>query len=386
MKMLNAYTFEVDDAQFAIEEILQQLDLDNQLLTNAAAFITCSYDFIEADTARAICDALPFSVIGMTTLNNAINTESGSALFCVSVLTADDCQFTTVCSDVWNETNTKEITVKACNEVLATLDGDPKLILFFAPMHIANNSEDIIAEISGFFKNVPIFGSNACPDDIVTYENSYAVYDGLYLTGQFSMLVVSGNINPRFIFSSLVEDNIPSHHSVVTSSEGSVLKEINNMPALDYLASINILNNNSVEGFFSVPFMADYNDGTQRISRAALVLDENRNIICGGSIPQGCKLMIGSLNKDDVRLVAEQSIDQVTKLDDVNGIIIFSCFGRLAILGLDYLLESNVIQEKIGDSVPFHSAYSGGEICPVRDRENNTINRFHNFTFIICIL
>ncbi len=386
MKMLNAYTFEVDDAQAAIEEILEQLDLDNQLLANSAAFITCSYDFIETDTAKEICTALPFPVVGMTTLNNAINVESGSTLLCVSVLTADDCQFTTVCSDVWNETNTQEMAAKACNEVLSTLDTEAKLILFFAPMHIANNSEDIIAEVSNFFESVPIFGSNACPEDVVTYENSFALYNGAYLSKQFSMLVISGNINPRFIFSSLIEENVSSHDFVVTASEGNVIKEINAMPALDYLSSINILNNNTVEGFFSTPLMADYNDGSPLISRAALLATEDRHIVCGGSVPQGCKLMIGSLNKDDVRLVAEQAIDKVTKLENINGIIIFSCFGRLAILGLDYLLESNVIQEKIGDKVPFHSAYSAGEICPVQDKENNTINRFHNFTFIICVL
>ncbi len=386
MKMLNAYTFEIDDVQVAIEEILEQLDLDNQLLKNAAAFITCSYDFIETDTAAKICKALPFSVVGMTTLNNAINTESGSALLCLSVLTADDCQFTTVCSDIWDETNTQEIATKACNEALSTLETDPKLILFFAPMHIANNSEDIIDEISTFFNNVPIFGSNACPEDIVTYENSFSIYNGNYLTKQFSMLVVSGNIHPRFIFSSLIEDNVSSHNFIVTSSEGNIIKKINDMPAADYLSSINVLNNNSVEGFFSTPLMADYNDGTPLISRAALVLDQDRNIVCGGSVPQGCKLMIGSLNKDDVRLIAGQAIDQVAKLHNINGVIIFSCFGRLAILGLDYLLESDVIQEKIGDKVPFHSAYSAGEICPVQDQENNIISRFHNFTFIICIL
>ncbi len=386
MKMLNAYTFEVDDIQTAVEEILEQLDLENQLLTNSAAFITCSYDFIETDTASAICKALPFPVVGMTTLNNAINTESGSTLFCVSVLTADDCQFTVVCSDAWNENNTKEITVKACNEALSSMDTDPKLILFFAPMHIANNSEDIINELSSFFKNIPIFGSNACPDDVVTYESSYAIYNGEYLTKQFSMLLVSGNSNPRFIFSSLIEDNVSSHQCVITASEGNTIKEINGMPALDYLSSINVLNNDTVQGFFSTPFMTDYNDGTPLISRAALLSDQNRHVICGGSMPQGCKLRIGSLNKDDVQLVAEQAIEKVMQLEDVNGIIIFSCFGRLAILGLDYLLESNVIQEKLKDNIPFHSAYSGGEICPVEDSKNNTINRFHNFTFIICIL
>ncbi len=386
MKMLNAYTFEIDDVQVAIEEILEQLDLDNQLLANSAAFITCSYDFIETDAAKAICEALPLSVVGMTTLNNAINEESGSTLLCVSVVTADDCQFTTVCSDVWNEANTQEITAKACNEVLSNLDTEAKLILFFAPMHIANNSEDIIAEISNFFKNVPIFGSNACPEDVVTYENSFAIYNGDYLTKQFSMLIISGNINPRFIFSSLIEDHVSAHSFMVTESEGSVIKKINNMPAAEYLSSINVLNNNSVEGFFSTPLMADYNDGTQLISRAAILLDEDRNIVCGGSVPQGCKLMIGSLNKEDVRFIASQAIDKVAELDNVNGVIIFSCFGRLAILGLDYLLESTVIQEKIGDKVPFHSAYSAGEICPVQDQKENIINRFHNFTFIVCIL
>jgi hypothetical protein len=49
--------------------------------------------------------------------------------------------------------------------------------------------------------------------------------------------------------------------------------------------------------------------------------------------------------------------------------------------------EMSVVSEKMenGRLMPFFMAYSGGEICPVKDRIGVLQNRFHNFTFVACI-
>ena len=96
MRMFNAWTLEVDDPEVALAELLEQLDLENNLLANSAGFITCSYDYVETGALKTICEALPFDVVGCTTLTNANNQQTGTMLLCLTVLTADDCQFTTV--------------------------------------------------------------------------------------------------------------------------------------------------------------------------------------------------------------------------------------------------------------------------------------------------
>ena len=98
MKFLNAWTLEIDEPEIAVSEIIQQLDLENNLQKNAAGFLTCSYDYIESGIVKAISEALPFEVVGCTTLTNANNAEAGTMLLCLTVFTADDCRFATAVS------------------------------------------------------------------------------------------------------------------------------------------------------------------------------------------------------------------------------------------------------------------------------------------------
>jgi hypothetical protein len=48
--------------------------------------------------------------------------------------------------------------------------------------------------------------------------------------------------------------------------------------------------------------------------------------------------------------------------------------------------ELKCVYDAMGSSSPFGFFYSGGEICPVMGEDGKTQNRFHNFTFSVCIL
>jgi hypothetical protein len=40
----------------------------------------------------------------------------------------------------------------------------------------------------------------------------------------------------------------------------------------------------------------------------------------------------------------------------------------------------------LGDSFAYQFAYSGGEICPVKNQEGRLVNRFQNCSMIACLL
>ena len=71
---------------------------------------------------------------------------------------------------------------------------------------------------------------------------------------------------------------------------------------------------------------------------------------------------------------------------DLNGMILLPCLGRNMVLAVDPLAEIDVVKNLIGDAVPWHLAYSGGECCPVYTKDGQLVNRFHNFTFIGCAI
>ena len=385
MKMLNAWTLEVDDSALAVSEILEQLDLHNRLLAHSAGFITCSYDYVETGTVRAICDALPFSVVGCTTLTNATSQEAGTLLLCLSVLTSDDCRFATALTPPLGD-NAHAILSETFKHAATQLGAQPGLVLAFLPMLATVNGELMLHALNDAAAGTPVFGTIACDPDTARYRNSFTIHNGTCSHDGMSMLLISGNVKPRFVVTSTSELNLRKQQAIITSSEGSVLKEVNGMLAREYFSSIGLLQGEGIEGMSSVPFVVNYNDGSQPVARAIYSLNDDGSASCGGAMPTGGTLSIGRMDVVDILLTAEQALGKLLENESVNGIIMFPCLGRNMVLGLTHLREIEKVKEILGNSLPWHLAYSGGEVCPVYDSKGCTVNRFHNFTFIACAI
>ena len=385
MKMLNAWTLEIDDPSVAVAEILAQLDLENQLLAHSAGFITCSYDYVETGMVQAICDALPFDVAGCTTLTNAVNQEAGIMLLCLSVLTADDCQFATVTTPPLDG-DILPIVKGTFEQAAAALDSPPGLVLAFVPLMRTVSGEQILDALNTAADGTPVFGTIACDSDTAYYSNTFTIHNGTHSRDRMSLLLVSGNVHPRFVVTSTSEQNLHKQQAVITSSEGSVLRGVNGMSAREYLSSIGLLQGSGIEAVSSVPFVVNYNDGSQPVARAIYALNEDGAAVCGGVMPEGGTLSIGRMDVDDILLTVGQSLEKIRQNKEINGIIMFPCLGRNMVLGVTPLSEIEKVRDILGDSLPWHLAYSGGEICPVYGAGDCTVNRFHNFTFIACAL
>lgn len=384
--MLNAWTLEIDDPEVAVGEILGQLDLENSLLARSAGFITCSYDYVESGMVRAVCEALPFAVVGGTTLTNAVNGEGGAMLFCLTVLTADDCSFAVAGSEPLSG-NYRQAVGKAWADAAARLEDKPGLALAFFPMLGDIGGELILEALDEAAGGTPVFGTIACDFDTALYRNTFTILNGECMRDRMAMLVISGNVRPRFVVTATSEQNLHKQQAVITASEGSILREINGMSAESYFRSIGMAG--GMEGVSSVPFVVNYNDGTQPVARAIYSLNEDGSAVCGGRMPEGGTLSIGRMDEADILLTAEQSLGELAREEGVAGIIMFPCLGRNMVLGSTPLAEVDTVQNTLNGllpPIPWHLAYSGGEVCPVHGGGGGVVNRFHNFTFIACAL
>ena len=380
MKMLNAWTLELDEPEIAVSEILEQLDLEKNARNNSIGFITCSYDYVESGIVEAVCGALPFDVVGCTTLTNANNEESGTMLFCLTVFTADDCQFTAAVTGSLEKDVDGAIS-SAVREAAGNLEQDAKIALAFLPM-FGIGGEIMLIALDKALPGVPIFGTVGCDHDTAEYSNTHVIYNGECFRDCLSFLLISGNVNPRFVVTSTSDQNLRKQQAVITSSEGCLLKKVNNMTAKEYFESIGLVSGKGVEGMSSVPFVVDYNDGSQPVARAIYGLNEDGSAVCGGIMPEGGTLSIGRMDVDDIILTAESSVKKLLAGGDTGGIVMFPCLGRNMVLALDPMAEINAVASSINNSVPWHLAYSGGECCPVSGKNGQLYNRFHNFTFI----
>ena len=383
--MLNAWTLEVDDPDVAVAEILEQLDLENQLQTYSAGFITCSYDYLETGMLEAVCKALPFEIVGCTTLANSVNEKAGTLLFCLSVLTADDCRFATASTPPLSGDIRATIN-KTFHEAAAKLDGPPKLMLAFLPIIGPIGGELMLNALDEAASGAPIFGITTSDADTAYFSNSYTFHKNEVFRDCVTFLMISGNINPHFVVTSTSEQNIQKQKHLITASKGSVLKELNGINTREYLSSLGLLYGEGIEALSSVPFVVNYNDGSQPVARVVYSLDDEGAAICGGAMPEGGTVSIGRMDVEDILLTAKNSVEKILQNKGLNCIIMLPCLGRNMVLGFNPLAEIETVRDVIGDSLPWHLAYSGGEVCPVYCNTGGTINRFHNFTFIACAI
>jgi hypothetical protein len=161
------------------------------------------------------------------------------------------------------------------------------------------------------------------------------------------------------------------------------------MPVVDYLASIGLRKeeDGSISGLNTFPLIVDYGDGTAPVARAVFAMTPEGYAVCGGNIPPGSILSIGHFDTTEILDTTEQTVKTALQTGNHNAALIYSCVGRFYAQGLDHEGEMNRIVKCMRESgVPYLASYSGGELCPVYNSDDKTINRNHNNSIIICMI
>ncbi|MDR1652014.1 MAG: FIST C-terminal domain-containing protein [Synergistaceae bacterium] len=378
--MLCAYTEEIDEIGDAVEEIAGQIDFTS-LLPNSVGVVSCYREFLETGVVQAIAKRMPFDIVGATTLANGTSGHSGNMLLCLSVITSDDVRLAAVMSEALSTENYKEPIAGAYKRAVEALGERPKLLIPFLPLIPNVGAEAMLTELEGLSGKAPMFGMIAC-DKNLGLVDSATILNGRSDHCALAMLAISGDIHPRFFVSAISEDKIQKQKAIITSSEGNLLKEVNDMPLMEYFRTIGLTFGDGLEGINAIPLVVDYNDGTKPLVRAAYMVTEEGYAPCGGEMPNGGTLSIGFTDTPDILRTAKDTLEAAAEYGK-NGMLIMPCLARYLELAADPLAELEYASQVLGD-MPYHMCYSGGEICPVYGESGEPVNRFHNFTFIAC--
>jgi len=377
------HTSELDDEKLAIEQIISQLKLDDGLMKNTIGIIACHYEFVLSGIFKAICEALPFDVIGTISSAQSVLNESGTLLMTLMVMTSDDVEFAKILTP---SLLTEPGQVIAESYKAACRANKPSLILTFAPFILQNCGDDYVNALTEASGGVPCFGTLAI-DDTLDFSNCFMLANGEHYRDRMAMLLIYGGINPRFFVANISENRILEKSAVVTKSAGPVLMEVNERPVIDYFNDLGLVEASETQyAMSSLPFLLDYNDGTPKVSKIFVTLTPEKYAICAGAMPQGSTLYMATTDKDDVMLTTEEAIDMILKdIDNASVLLIYSCISRGMTLGSEQFKEMELVNKKIGKNLPFMMINSGGEICPTQTSKEKAINRFHNNTFIACL-
>jgi hypothetical protein len=390
IRTLTAYTENIDDSAAAIADLRTQLDIEHKLLKNSVGILACHYEFVNSGAVKAICEAMPFDVLGDISSVQGTSEAGGALFFSLMVITSDTVTFKTALSS-----SLKGIPGKAVEETYkAATSGSetkPSLIFVFAPFIVENSGDEYVQVLADASGGVPCFGTLAV-DDTADFHACYMIYKGDHYRDRMSLILCYGEICPRFYLATISKDKILEQSAKITTSEGHILKEVNGRPVVKFFEALGLTKaSQSAYAMTSLPFMLDYNDGTPPVSRVFIALNEQQEAICAGAMPEEAILYIGIFDKDDVLLTTGKALaDALAGSEDAAGILIYSCISRGMTLGSELLGELELARKLVAGKTPFLMAYSGGEICPTfvarRGADGNAaVNRFHNNTFTLCI-
>jgi hypothetical protein len=385
IKTLVAYTGEIDDTQAAVAEIAEQLNLSDNRLKNAVGIVACHYEFVLSGVVKAVCAALPFEVMGTITSAQAVREESGTLLLTLMVLTSDDVRIVTKITPSLLEEPGKKI-AEAYREATDAETEKPALILPYAPFMVQNSGDEYVNVLTEASGGAPCFGTLAV-DDTADFSNCFLLSNGDAFRDRMGMILLYGELSPRFFIATISQGKILDKAALVTKSEGHILMEVNDRPVVEYFENLGLTKASETSyAMTSLPFMLDYGDGTPPVSKVFIGLTPEKYAICAGAMPEGATLYIGVFDKQDVLVTPGEAADAaLADIADASGLLIYSCISRNMSMGSDLLAELDLIRDKTGDKLPFMMAYSGGEICPTRVSDDRAINRFHNNAFVACV-
>lgn len=389
LKAFSAYTNEIDDAEQAVAEILEQIS-SQELLANSVGIVSCYADFIDSGALKAVCDALPFEVAGITTLSSVVAGSEDIMQLTLLVLSSDDISFAIGLSDPLPEPDMAPLK-RAYADTVAKLAGAPSLMLSFAPLLLNAGGDFFVEALNEIAPNVPSFGPLAV-DHNADYHNAQVICNGEGYSNRFAFILLQGNVSPRFFVAGISSERVFQEKGVVTAAQENQLQTVNNMPVGDYLLTLGLQKNadGTITGINSYPFIVDYNDGTTPVVRVMFALTPEGYAVCGGNIPVGATLSVGSIDANEIVSTTSNTLLEVLAGEKPRCLIMYSCVGRLFAQGYDTQREQNSVKAALAQTdIPYQFAYAGGELCPVyatQDMTGQTINRNHNETYIVCAL
>ena len=386
IKTLTAQTSEIDDINAAVKEIQSQLNLENGLLKNAIGIVACHYEFVHSGVLKDVCKAMPFDVAGAISPGQSVPNEHGPLLLTMIVFTSDDTEFVkTITPSLLDEPG--RVIAESYKTLAAAKTEKPSLLLAFAPFMLQNSGDEYVNVLSRASDGVPCFGTIAI-DDTLDFSNSFMISDGEHYRDRMAMVLFYGDVQPKFFVANISQNKIFEKTALVTKSSGHILMEVNGRPVAEYFEDLGLTKASETQyALSSTPFLIDYNDGTPKVSKIFIMLTPEKYALCAGAIPEGSTLYLGSTDRDDVLLTTGEAINLMLK--DINGktgLLIYSCISRGMTLGAEQFREIELVRQKLGSSLPFMMAFSGGEFCPTQVSDDKAINRFHNNAFVACLL
>ncbi len=371
MRSYQAVSYEIDDIEQAVDELLVQLKAFS-LQRNTCGLVFCDYDVDTELLAKLLKERLDFPIMGMTGVG--FLTNEGYSEQCISflVMTGDDCEFSMKMTDPLDCDADIGKLAEAYQEAGKVLSEKEKLIFLYVPLLSLFSWDIAINALSEAVGNVPIFGGVA--GDSWTYTNCSVFCNGVVSYERAIMLLISGNIKPIVKVEHSTTHAESSHH-IVTKARGYLVYEIDNRPMLDYLQEMGLTSQNEDVSwdFCGTPFLVKRkmpNGDSMEVLRSVGLINYQKRY-CGflSKVEEGDEINMELISKEDiersVKVAFDELLQEIASSEDYrySMILCSSCVMRYCMIVADKNIEGSAYAGRLPEGLSVHGYYGYGEIC-----------------------
>jgi hypothetical protein len=380
--MLTAHTEEADIFSEAVAELKSDLGGEASFLKNSIGLLHCHSDFVHTEAVRAVCEAFPFPIAGVSCSCQATDGFTAQMGLTLSVLTSDDCSFELSVTDGDLTRYSMEQQIPPAIKKLTEREM-PKLIIPYFPFLKDTTAEHFLCVYRGLDIEVPMFGTLPISDQ-QDFSDVFVIANGVCYDKRAAFIGIYGDFAPRFAVTSISDQTVLKTEDVITESRRNIITSIAGKNVFDYLTEKGLCDLNSLEKMIYQPFIFHTTDGTTLVRNFLSADLEKKEIALCGDAPLGSRLDFGLISSDTVISTAETLIGNIKKDIGGDAVLLYSCVSRYWALGLDWEAEiSHISRILFGNK--WSLAYSGGEIFP-QWADGKLINTLQNNCLIFCII
>ena len=393
MESIVLYTEEIDDLQEAVREIFEQAE-GFLLKKNSLAILFTEDETDYPELYDLLAEKWKFPLVGCTAMAMLLGKQGycGTGIS-VLLLTADDCEFAAGITDDLNKGNYERLIGDKLEELKAGLSSEIKLVISYGGMVTDEQNvagDDIVAAIDKASGGVPLFGGLAA--DGFNFNRFRVFCNGNVKQSGQVMVLVAGNIEPKFVYANSVENRASFFYEVTESRSNQVIR-LGNGTFMDALKreDMQVSKTDVLGDYILSPFVLTIhqpNGDSVEVARNLSVLNQETGAGCFlGAVPEGSTLSIGIINRSDVQKSVNLSFDKILNEIREHGyktLLCTSCCARFLALASNINAEVEAYTGRVPEGVSLAGLYSYGEYCPVRGNKTGELyNMFHNFTFTI---
>jgi len=384
--MAVGHSDDVDPAD-AIAAAIEQARAALGGMSPQAGILFSAFDSFDQSVVDAVVEAFPgVQVIGGTSAAevSSVNGYLEDSIT-LSLFASDDVDITVGLGGGLAE-DVEGACRAAVSQALAATTKDPKLCVVLTE-GLARNPQLVLEGIGKALPaDVVVVGGASAQRDFTSTTPGFQFRGNEVVQNGVALLLFSGPL----AFSTAIGTGWRTLGAVgvVTASESGRLREIDDRPALEFLARYL---DASGPAAFGNPLSIREAGGAAPYLRAIQGTDPaSGSVLLTGEVPVGATVQLTTADTDEIIAGTKAALARATESFPADATpeaaLIFSCAIRQYLLGTRTKIEAELARSEYGVSFPIAGMYCYGEVGPIEGAAGAATSRFLQETFVTLLL